>query len=406
MNREVLEFICKSQSSTLSLSTKLYYERTLIMNFDPNASILDVDLTLPYIEQLFDTDQPINYCVTPNLLIMGMVKDKSSPYSMIIGPMCIGEISEVTCRKIITSGKYPLKLDQLPNLITYLNKLPNMHVDKFINILCLIHVNMNHEIILSDEIMKSEAEYDIESEVAHNMLEQDEKISFQGVQRRNPHDFETEMLFCIKHGMSARLKSLNGKGNMLQTGTLALDTLRHYKNAMIILNSLSIRAAMAGGLNPETCYQLGEIYIRKIECCTDLKQLGAIGQSLRLDYCERVRELQHPHTDDPTINKAMHYINENVHKKITAEEVADLLAISREYLSTRFKNVTGTSLPDYINRQKVLEAKRLLRLTDKPLSEISEYLSYSSQSYFQNNFKKIVGITPLAYRNTQDEGIF
>ena len=82
-----------------------------------------------------------------------------------------------------------------------------------------------------------------------------------------------------------------------------------------------------------------------------------------------------------------------------------MLSISPEYLSTRFKQVTQTSIPDYISRQKILEAKRLLRLTDKPLSEISEYLSFSSQSYFQNVFKKIAGITPLEYRNTQEEDI-
>lgn len=50
-------------------------------------------------------------------------------------------------------------------------------------------------------------------------------------------------------------------------------------------------------------------------------------------------------------------------------------------------------------RYKLEEAKSLLTYSDKSLGEISSYLSFSSQSYFQNVFKKKYGITPLQYRN-------
>jgi AraC-like DNA-binding protein len=57
-------------------------------------------------------------------------------------------------------------------------------------------------------------------------------------------------------------------------------------------------------------------------------------------------------------------------------------------------------LNDYINRQKIEEAKNLLAFSDRSLSEISSYLCFSSQSYFQNLFKKYEGITPLQYRQS------
>ena len=44
------------------------------------------------------------------------------------------------------------------------------------------------------------------------------------------------------------------------------------------------------------------------------------------------------------------------------------------------------------------EAKNLLSFTNKSLSEISNYLCFSSQAYFQNVFKKNYGMTPLQYR--------
>lgn len=55
-------------------------------------------------------------------------------------------------------------------------------------------------------------------------------------------------------------------------------------------------------------------------------------------------------------------------------------------------------MSEFIMRCKLEEAKALLAYTDKPISEISSYLCFSSQAYFQNVFKKKYGITPNAYR--------
>lgn len=60
------------------------------------------------------------------------------------------------------------------------------------------------------------------------------------------------------------------------------------------------------------------------------------------------------------------------------------------------------SVNDYITLRRMKEAASLLRYTDKSLGEISSYLCFSSQSYFQNVFKKHYGITPLQYRNQRD----
>ena len=57
---------------------------------------------------------------------------------------------------------------------------------------------------------------------------------------------------------------------------------------------------------------------------------------------------------------------------------------------------------EFIMRCKLEEAKSLLTYTDKSLSEISSYLCFSSQAYFQNVFKKKFGVTPNEYRQRPD----
>lgn len=57
------------------------------------------------------------------------------------------------------------------------------------------------------------------------------------------------------------------------------------------------------------------------------------------------------------------------------------------------------TLTQYILQEKVFEAQRLLRFTDQSLSELAALLAFSSQSHFQNVFKKQTGETPAQYRS-------
>lgn len=405
---EKLIHICKCQSFILNVPIKIYSNNSLIESFDPHSYILNVDLVSPHLEQLKNTNESINYFITSQLFIMGIIKklpyesisDNQDSYYVVVGPSYNGNISEQTTKELITSGLYPLELNQCKQLHNYLKKIASLDIVKFSNLLSILNTIINRTTIDPKQILASGADHDISLEVEHSMLKMDEETSFGVVARRNPYDKEAEMLFCIKYGLTNRLLKLPLSSDIQETGILGFDNTRHTKNGAIILNSLSLRAAIAGGLNQETAYQLGEIYLHKIEACKNQRELSAVCQSIQVDYCERVRKLQYPDFNDPLINKAIHYINENIHKKITASEIADMLSVSKEYLSKRFKKATNTTIPDYINRQKITESKRLLRFTNKSLSDISEYLSYSSQSYFQNMFKKYEGTTPLEYRKS------
>ena len=78
--------------------------------------------------------------------------------------------------------------------------------------------------------------------------------------------------------------------------------------------------------------------------------------------------------------------------------MAAFIRRSRSYITKKFKKELGFDISSFIMRCKLEEAKSLLTYTNKSLSEISSYLCFSSQSYFQNVFKKKYGMTPLQYR--------
>ena len=92
------------------------------------------------------------------------------------------------------------------------------------------------------------------------------------------------------------------------------------------------------------------------------------------------------------------YLDRNVGRKITLDDVSKKFNYSRSFICKIFKEETGESLITYFNRIKVEKAKRLLLESDRRAAEISEMLGFSEPKYFGAIFKKQVGISPAAYR--------
>lgn len=98
------------------------------------------------------------------------------------------------------------------------------------------------------------------------------------------------------------------------------------------------------------------------------------------------------------INAVINYINEHLDQNIALTDVCILSGMSSAYLSRTFKEKTGINFVDYVNRQKIEKAKDYLIYGKKTELEIAEMLCFNDDKYFIRLFKKIVGMTPGAYR--------
>lgn len=70
------------------------------------------------------------------------------------------------------------------------------------------------------------------------------------------------------------------------------------------------------------------------------------------------------------------------------------------YLSALFSSVEGITIEQYIIRQKVERVKELLVYDELNLSEIADKLDYSSVAHLSNQFKKVTGLTPSAFKKS------
>jgi AraC-like DNA-binding protein len=97
------------------------------------------------------------------------------------------------------------------------------------------------------------------------------------------------------------------------------------------------------------------------------------------------------------IDQVTAYINENIGRRITLEELADTASLSSFHFSRRFKRDTGYSPVEYVNRKKLDYAKTLLIRTDWPVTEIAERTGFSLKGFIKL-FSQEEGMPPLAWR--------
>lgn len=116
---------------------------------------------------------------------------------------------------------------------------------------------------------------------------------------------------------------------------------------------------------------------------------------------EGVGETRENPADEPHIlgSRIKDYIDRHYMEPITLQSMGEALRISPYYLSHVFKQMSGYSPVQYLLRRRIGEAQTLLITTELSVARIAEMVGYDSQSYFNLQFTKNVGMPPSRYRH-------
>jgi YesN/AraC family two-component response regulator len=181
------------------------------------------------------------------------------------------------------------------------------------------------------------------------------------------------------------------------SGILSDNELRHQKNMLIASITMFTRAAIDGGLPEELAFAMSDSYIRNGEKCTNSQEVHRIYMRSFREFTCAVAEKGSRH-HSAKVEAVMHYVHIHLHETVTLEKAAEAAGLSACHLSRVFRQETGMSLVDYVQKERVEAARHMLIYSDFTLAVISEYLNFSTQSYFIKIFKKHTGMTPAQYR--------
>ncbi|MBO1001772.1 response regulator [Pseudogracilibacillus auburnensis] len=94
------------------------------------------------------------------------------------------------------------------------------------------------------------------------------------------------------------------------------------------------------------------------------------------------------------VTDMLEYIKENHHKKLSLSDLSEAYHVSSAYLNAKFKEGTGYTFNDFLNRFRIMKAIEMIKESNMLIYEIAELVGFKDYKYFSQVFKKYVGYSP------------
>ena len=379
-------YLAQSLSSLAGLPVRLY--RQGVFQHLYHHTKFKPDPALQEEANIFQNRESVSYYMDENFLYYGLFRVKADDVALVIGPVAQMPVDTAVAIRILRTMGEPAS--RARELTGYFSAIPGYPLRSFLQILCTVNYFINGEKTDITELLLGE---DLPPEPQPQpQMEPDITV-------HNTMELENRMLALVEHGRVGELEAFFRSPVAGRAGIMAADTLRQQKNLLICTATLVSRAAIRGGLGTETALALSDVYIKKAEMMTSPLDIARLNTQMVLDFTRRVEAEKCGVHNSRRIHKARTYILAHIGEPVTTGALAKELGLNRTYLCKMFAEETGETPGKYVTRVKMEEAMRLMDITAKSISEIAEYLGYSSQSHFQRVFRKFTGMTPGQYKS-------
>lgn len=349
-----------------------------------------------YREDIWKIKDCVGYYATGMLNYYGVVNFGSK--KIVIGPTRQLGDNERELRQLAQQLCVPV--EDTDEFLIGMKSIIRMPLESIMQVLCTMNYILNGEKLTLQDITIYDSEQDIISKEAMAKREAQayvsENIPVQDI--HNTFAVEQAVMDIVSKGDTYALGEWVKSAPAVRGGIIAADQLRQMKNTFIVSATLASRAAIRGGLSVEDALSLSDGYIQNCELMNSSDQILNLQYHMVWEFTKLVEHIRRGERSSKLVNEVANYVRHHLSEPITAEQIAKELYLSRPYLSRKFIAETGESLTDFILKEKIDEAKRLLRYSDKTLTAIGNSLGFSSQGHFSRVFKRYTDRTPGEYR--------
>ena len=345
-----------------------------------NPLILSEELRELLKNRIMNQKTPVIYQDENKVIFCGM-REKMTKM-LLLGPICIEDMSYVEIHRYCKA--YQIENEQCPPKLKLQNLLALLELLSYIK----IEEKYEDEEILDANGLIEKQEIGLEADV---------RIDIEDIYHHTYQE-EVKTMDYIREG---NLEEVVGAVELLAStaGKLSENEIRNERNLGICSITLATRAAIEGGAVPAKAYKLSDLYINKIDQCKRMTEIFEYRKRSLYDFAKLVVEERAKRANSRYTEQCKEYIRKYYHQKIYISDIAKALGISESHLSRIFKKETGESIQEYSMHMRIERAENLLKYSEASLTEISEYLCFSSQSHFGKVFKVHKNMTPKQYRD-------
>ncbi|WP_447115864.1 helix-turn-helix domain-containing protein [Robertmurraya sp. GLU-23] len=406
-NKEDIEYFSKLIYETVKIP--VFYINNDLEVITEFPAIFKSNPIYPSYDELFEqldfSDDPFNVPVLrttnflENFLSIKVGNKGKIQGTWILGPSVYAPIADETIYGLQNDFQFKVSVDTLKEYygsLSIINKLTLLHAGLLVTYLLYTKRLSITEVIQKDTILTNNVT-NRENPDLH-MSKKRQEISF-----HVSYQWEQMLMQCVKEGRKEDLiNKLTLPESEGRLGVLSKKShLRSQKNLVISAIAVATRYAIDGGLHPEIAYTLSDLYIQGLEDINEALEVQTYLIKALCDFTDRVNEAQQHNYTTPII-ECQSYIFKHLYENISLGQLAKVANMHQNYLSALFKKEVGMSITEYILKQKVEEAKKLLTHSEYPLSEIYTWLNFHDQSHFTKVFKKYTGTTPKKFKSKKE----
>ena len=212
-----------------------------------------------------------------------------------------------------------------------------------------------------------------------------------------PIEYEKQLRQAViagdKQGAQRLLNEL--LGHIYCSDDFDLNRIRPRVIELIVVLS---RASIDAGADSREIFLYNDVYMQQINKFSDIEELSVWITGVMHRFIQHSFDFaQIKHSD--VVFKAMEYIRQNYDRKLSLDDIAQHVYLSRSYLSSLFREEAGQTLFSYINQVRVEKSKLFLMDPSISLAEAAALCGFEDQSYFTKVFRKMTGLSPKQYRD-------
>ena len=200
-------------------------------------------------------------------------------YYHVIGPVVTSQV-EVSAAKDMILGRLGVSYAMAKTVDELLSRIPSLTVPRLIEYGLMLHYCVTEEKRTISDVIYPEAGAAHPKELEGHTA--------------NPYGtwlMEKKLMRLIEEGnLNFRQEATRLVGGAVPAELGNGNAERHYKNLVIAFIAACTRAAMQGGLSPETAYLLSDKYIRGVEACVSMAELAELNDAMQEDFVRRVHE--------------------------------------------------------------------------------------------------------------------
>jgi YesN/AraC family two-component response regulator len=416
-DKERVQYICKvmyesQQIPVFLLDTNREIEFTMPSSFECAPWVHNLNEPLSEITKSFNHENNSNgngrTSTIPivrttnfleNYIILHLPSDKSNEGSIVIGPSLYAQPTEDSVVSLMRDHEVPLKFqEQWLNYyrsLTVLNKMRLYHTAMLLYSLVTGKTLTLSELLLDSRILAYK-------QLPSGSLDLDISYRRENTWLHHEPMLEKNLFHYVKKGNKTDLLRVQASFSEESYGLLSKRSqLRNKKNLAISCITLATRAAIDGGLYWEISYTLSDFHIQHIEELKDIPAVDHAVLNALCDFADHVKESRMAKLSR-TVALCQNYIFNHLYEELSLDRLAEVAGLNRSYLSLLFKKETGITISDFIQLERIEEAKRLIEVPEISLSDIASRLHFNDQSYFTKVFKKYTGITPKQFRTNRE----